>query len=63
MKFIVFKEGEKLVHPVTGKFLGSDTEPLGEAVIEQVNEDFSKGSLFREFKAGKIKVMDRVITK
>lgn len=63
MKFIVFKEGEKIVHPVTGKVLGSDTEPLGEAVVEQVGDDFSKGSLFKEFKAGKIKVMDRVITK
>ena len=63
MKFMVFKEGEKIVHPVTGKIMGSDTEILGEAVIESINEDFSKGSLIKEIKPGKIKVMDKVITK
>ena len=63
MKFMVFKEGEKIVHPVTGKVLGSDTEILGEAVIENINDDFSKGTLVKELKPGKIQVMNKVITK
>jgi len=36
IKFIVCREGEKIVHPVTGKILGCDTEVLGEATVVQV---------------------------
>ncbi len=63
MKFIVFREGEKIVHPVTGKVLGSDTEELGVAVVENVFEDMSLGKLVADFDPSKIQVKDLIITK
>lgn len=64
MKFIVFREGEVIKHPDTGKILGADTEQLCEARIEQVAEDFSKGEVIIKLtQDGAIKPLDKVITK
>jgi tetratricopeptide (TPR) repeat protein/TolB-like protein len=63
MKFIVFREGDPIVHPVTGKTLGSDTQELGVATVVDVFEDMSIGKLIADFDPGKIKVKDKIVTK
>lgn len=63
MKFIVFREGETITHPVTGKVLGSETEELGVATVVDVYEDMSMGKLLADFDSSKIKVKDLIITK
>jgi len=63
MKFIVFREGEKIVHPVTGKVLGSESQELGIATVVNVFEDMSLGKLLADFDPGKIQVKDLIITK
>lgn len=63
MRFIVFKQGETIVHPVTGKILGSDTEELGIATVTSVFEDMSIGKLIADFDAAKIQIQDLIITK
>jgi hypothetical protein len=63
MKVIIYREGEKICHPVTGKVLGCDTNVLGEATLVQVFEDLSKGKLVLADKAQKIQEKDKVITK
>lgn len=39
MRFILYQEGEPLIHPVTGRALGTRTTVLGEATVTQVNQD------------------------
>ncbi|MFC1523453.1 CsgG/HfaB family protein [Thermodesulfobacteriota bacterium] len=63
MKFIVFREGEKIVHPITGKVLGSDTEELGVATVVKVFDDLSMGKLSLDFDQSKIQVQDLIVTK
>lgn len=63
MKFIVFREGETIVHPVTGKVLGSESEELGVATVVNVFKDMSMGKLRAEFDPAKIRIKDLVITK
>jgi TolB-like protein/tetratricopeptide (TPR) repeat protein len=63
MKFIVFREGEKIVHPVTGKVLGSESQELGIATVVNVTDDMSIGKLVADFDPSKIKVKDFIITK
>jgi len=62
MKFIVYREGEKIFHPVTGKFLGCESIDLGELRVEEVFDDFSKGRVLAK-KSVAIQVKDKVITK
>ena len=40
MGVMLFRDGEVLKHPVTGKVLGSEPVELGEAKIEKVYEEF-----------------------
>jgi TolB-like protein len=63
MKFIVFREGETIVHPVTGRVLGRDLVELGLAVVINVFEDMSVGELLAQFDPGKIRAKDLIITK
>ncbi len=63
MKFIVFREGQPIVHPVTGRMLGSETLQLGVATVVNVFEDMSVGTLYADFDPGAIKVKDLIITK
>lgn len=63
MKLIIYREGEKIVHPVTGKVMGSDCQILGEAMLDQVFDDFSKGKILVADELSEVKEKDRVITK
>ncbi|MCX8043938.1 MAG: hypothetical protein N3B18_07435 [Desulfobacterota bacterium] len=63
MKFIVFREGEAIVHPVTGKVLGSDSTVLGVATVVSVLDDMSIGRLVADFDPKNIKVKDLIVTK
>ena len=63
MKFIVFRNGETIVHPVTGKVLGNETEELGVATVVSIFEDMSIGKLIADFDPTKVKVKDLIITK
>jgi TolB-like protein len=63
MTFIVYREGEKIVHPVTGRELGSQTEALGTARVVNVMADASIGKLAPEFDPSKIQAGDIIITK
>lgn len=63
MKFIVFKLGETIVHPVTGKVLGSETEELGVATVVNVFEDMSIGELVAGFDPAGVNIKDLIITK
>jgi TolB-like protein len=63
MKLIIFREGDEIVHPVTKKTLGYDTEELGEARVEEVMEELSIGKLLGEGAFERIVPKDKVITK
>jgi TolB-like protein len=60
MGLIIFREGEQLRHPVTGRTLGIEPVELGEARVEAVYEDYSRAQV--DSPVG-INVMDSVITK
>ena len=63
MGIIVYRKGEEIRHPLTGKSLGSDMENLGVADIEEIHEDFSKARLSDRNAADTIKAQDMVITR
>jgi TolB-like protein/tetratricopeptide (TPR) repeat protein len=64
MKFIVYREGAAIVHPITGKKLGAETKELGEARIINVLEDMTIGKLIADIKPGEqIQVKDKIVTK
>ncbi len=62
MGLILFREGEEMRNPITGRSLGSEPEKLGEAKIENVFEEFSR-AVIRIGKPKAVKIKDRVITK
>lgn len=62
-RIIIYKEGQEIRHPVTGKLLGKDTIELGQARVEDIFEDFSKSKLIQGFDASRIKAGAKVITK
>jgi TolB-like protein len=45
MRCILFKEGEPLVHPITGKAIGSPVIELGHAIILAVHEGYSEAQI------------------
>ena len=57
----MFKEGEPLVHPVTGKALGSPVVELGHAMILAVYERYSVAEIQEVFADG-IAAKHKVIT-
>jgi len=59
-RLIVYRE-EPIIHPVTGKWLGSDNVILGRARITQVMSDLSKAEIL-DGKNRAIKKLDKVIT-
>ncbi|MBW1838736.1 MAG: hypothetical protein JRI49_02280 [Deltaproteobacteria bacterium] len=63
MKVIIFREGEPLLHPITGKNLGCDALELAEARIERVLDNFSVGKVLSSSNAVKIRAKDHIITK
>ncbi|KJR40879.1 Curli production assembly/transport component CsgG [Candidatus Magnetoovum chiemensis] len=60
-RIILFREGEEVKHPVTGKVLGSKTVQLGEAKIKEIDSEFSTAEIITKKDA--LNVMDKVITK
>ena len=63
MKVIVFREGEPLLHPITGKHLGCDTLELAEVRIKDIFNNFSIGEVLDLSASVKIRAKDYIITK
>ena len=43
MKFIVYRKGKEIIHPISYKLLGCDTKILGEATVVEVFDALTKG--------------------
>jgi Curli production assembly/transport component CsgG. len=63
MKIIIFREGESLLHPITGKHLGCDTLELAEARIESVLDNFSIGKVLSHSAPVETYAKDHFITR
>ncbi len=63
MTIIVFRKGEELKHPITGKSLGWETMKLGEGRVEDLQSDFSKVTLMDKPSPKEVRVKDLIITK
>jgi TolB-like protein len=63
MKLIVFRSGQTLKHPRTGRTLHKPDTVLGEAQIVSVTADLSEAVLLPSNEHGKVHESDRVITK
>jgi tetratricopeptide (TPR) repeat protein/TolB-like protein len=61
MKFIIFRQETAIIHPLTGKKLGSEIKELGQARVVNVLEVMTIGRLIAE--GQRIKVKDQIITK
>ena len=61
MRMIVYREGEPIVHPITGKVLGQDMEEFGESVVTKVYDEMAEATVPSD--AARIQVGDKVITK
>ena len=61
MRCILFKEDEPLVHPETGKILGSPAVEFGRAIIQSVHEGYCEAEI-QEVLADGIIASHRVIT-
>jgi TolB-like protein len=62
MGVILFREGEEVRHPVSGKYLGSEPVELGEAKINNVYKEFSR-AVIRKGRSADIRMADQIITK
>jgi hypothetical protein len=60
-KCVAFREGEKILHPVTGEVLGSRVTKLGELVVTQVQNKVAATKIVE--KELDIKVGDKVVVK
>lgn len=63
MKVIIYRKGDSIFHPVTGKDLGWDTTELAEARIANVFDHFSVGKVSNRYGGLKIRENDYFITK
>ena len=64
MKFIIFRQGAAISHPLTRDNRCSEIRELGQARVVNVLEAMSIGRLIAEVKQGQtIQVKDRIITK
>jgi len=66
MKYVVFRYGAMIVDPVTGENLGRDTEILGDALVQSVDDKKSLAELLpkeNEPESEKIREGDQVVTK
>lgn len=63
MTVIIYRKGEEIRHPVTGKSLGFDTVKLAEGRVEDVQANFSKVALLKKPASQEVRVKDLVITK
>ncbi len=62
MSLILFREGEDIRHPATGKVLGSEPEELGEAKVNRVHKEFSRAVIMKG-KPARVVIKDKIITK
>ncbi|MBC8182328.1 hypothetical protein H8E88_14595 [candidate division KSB1 bacterium] len=62
MKCIVYREGRDIIHPITKKVLGKQTEELGEVKLSEVYPEYSIGKVIVT-KAGMFEIGCKVITK
>jgi TolB-like protein len=62
MGLILFRDGEGIRHPDTGKVLGAEPIELGEAKVENVYENISR-AVIKKGKPVGIRIKDMVITK
>lgn len=62
MKCIVYKEGKEIIHPMTRKVLGKETEELGEIKLNQVYPEYSVGQIIRTG-SGVFEIGNKIITK
>ncbi|MBI5187354.1 MAG: hypothetical protein HZA01_16735 [Nitrospinae bacterium] len=60
---LIYREGEPVIQPLTGKKLGADAVILAEGKITGVLEAYSKGEIVKHLKSGEIKAGDLVIMK
>jgi len=60
-KCVAFREGDKIMHPITGEVLGKKVTKLGELVVIQVQDKLSIAKFVVE--EGKIEVGDKVVVK
>jgi len=63
MGVIVYRNGNEIRHPLTGKSLGRDMKNLGTASVQEIYDQFSKARLSGKSVSGDIKVQDMVITR
>jgi len=61
-RLIVYREGEPIRNPRTGKILGCDTEIIGYARVSQVMARMSKAKLIKNLKGNAIMIKDKVMT-
>jgi len=62
MKCIVYREGKEIIHPMSKKVLGRETEELGEVKLTAVYPEYSIGHVVLT-KAGFFEVGNKIITK
>ncbi len=62
MKCIVYREGKDIVHPITKKVLGKETEEIGQIKLVQVMPQYSVGQVIPT-KAGFFEVGNKFVTK
>jgi len=62
MKCIVYREGEEIVHPITKKILGKETQELAEVKLLQVYSAYSIGKVVGT-SAGIFEIGNKVVTK
>jgi TolB-like protein len=60
-KCVAFREGEKILHPVTGELLGRKVTKLGELLVMQVQDRLSQVRVVE--KEEEIKVGDKIVIK
>lgn len=64
MKFIVYREGEKIKNPATGQLLEGEPVELATARVEKVLKDMSRATVLARIDEGQqLKELDKVITK
>ena len=62
MKCIVYREGKEIIHPITKKVLGIETEELGTIKLTNVYPNYSIGKVIK-MKSGIFQIGDKIITK
>jgi hypothetical protein len=63
MGVIVYRLGQEIKHPLTGKSLGQDMKSLGTARLQEIHEKFSKAKLSDASGGSDINAQDLVITR